>query len=306
VTVPFGVVVPAYRAARFLPRCLASIEAQTLAPAAVVVVDDGSDDETAEIAARCGATVIRQPNRGPASARNAGVAALATPWVAFLDADDVWKPHALARFADAARRAPDVHVAFADYTRGDRERSRFATDRTYRAISRRPICTGIARCDRHALIAALVRSPAFISSSSLAVRRDAFVACGGYDEGLRLAEHLDLLLRLFAHSTAVAIEEVVSIYHRHDANLTRDPLVAAEWELRVFQHVLRFPDRYPIEAATLLQTQLPTRLLRATLFAARAGRFAEARERLARSWSLLRSPSPAGTALPMSRRDARL
>jgi glycosyltransferase involved in cell wall biosynthesis len=288
-----GVVIPAFEAERFLPRCLASVRAQTVAPAQLVVVDDGSSDATAEIAERLGATVIRQANAGPSAARNAGVAALRTPWVAFLDADDTWMPHALARFTEAIRRAPDVHVVFGDYAveeSGAGIASWFAVDRAYRAISRRPIAPALTRCDRPALVAALVRSLTFISTSSLAVRRDAFVDCGGFDERLRLAEDLDLLLRLFTRSTAIAIEEVVSTYHKHETNLTHDPLVNAEWELRVFERIRREPDRYPTEAAALLQDQRPVRLLRAGSYALRLGRFAEARDRFELSWSARRSP----------------
>jgi glycosyltransferase involved in cell wall biosynthesis len=293
---PFAVVIPAYDAARFLPRALASVQAQTSAPAEVIVVDDGSHDATAHIAEAAGARVIRQSNKGPAAARNAGVRAARSPWIAFLDADDAWQPHALERFADAVLRAPDVAIVFADYAidePGGSVASWFSADREYRRISRRQIAPGVVRCDRPSLVSAIVRSLAFISTSAMAIRRDAFLARGGFDETLRVAEDLDLLLRLFAQSTAVVIEEVLSTYHKHGANLSADPLVNAEWELRVWRRIARNPERYAPEALELLASERPRRLRRAALYALRAARFDEARRRYAQSWSMRVSPASA-------------
>lgn len=97
-TVPdYAVVIPAYRAAATLSHALDSVVAQTLPPRQIVVIDDGSPDgaELARIVAGYGGavTLLRQDNAGPASARNTGVRATSTPWVAFLDADDSWLTH---------------------------------------------------------------------------------------------------------------------------------------------------------------------------------------------------------------------
>jgi len=288
----FGVVIPAYDAERFLARALESGAAQTLAPAEVVVVDDGSHDRTAEIASRYGATVVRQANAGPSAARNRGVRELRSSWIAFLDADDTWAPRALERMAQAVRICPDVRVVFTDYALDDPTEavpSWFAADREYRTIDRRACAPAIVRCDRHSLVRAIVRSLAFISTSALAVRRDAFLDCGGFAEELQLAEDLDLLLRLFAHSTAAVVEEPLSTYHKHGANLTVDPIRNGEWEMRVFARAAAHPDDYPREAATLLAQERPVRLRRAALYALRLARFADARTYFVKSWELQRS-----------------
>jgi glycosyltransferase involved in cell wall biosynthesis len=285
----FAVVIPADDAALFLPRALASVAAQTCAPAEVIVVDDGSRDETAELAQAWGARVIRQANRGPSAARNTGVAAAGAPWIAFLDADDSWAPHALERFEDAVRRAPDVAIVFADYAvdePGACVSSWFASDREFHRISRRRLAPGVVRCDRPSLVEAITRSLSFVSTSAMVIRRDAFLTCGGFDESLRVAEDLDLLLRLFAQSTAAVIEEVVSTYHKHGANLTADPIVNAEWELRVWRRIAANPERYAPEALAALTLARPRRLTRAGLYALRGARFREAHSRFAQSCSL--------------------
>ena len=84
-----SVVIPAYNAERFLPRCLKSVFAQTLKPEEVIVVDDGSTDNTAALAAELGTTVISQTNSGIAAARNNGIRHASGEWIALLDADDL-------------------------------------------------------------------------------------------------------------------------------------------------------------------------------------------------------------------------
>jgi glycosyltransferase involved in cell wall biosynthesis len=92
-------VVPVRDGARFLGEALDSILAQTWRPLEIIVVDDGSKDETAAIAGGYGQHVryLRQEPRGPAAARNRGVGAAMGSLIAFLDSDDLWAPDKLAR-----------------------------------------------------------------------------------------------------------------------------------------------------------------------------------------------------------------
>ncbi len=80
-----SVVIPAYESARFIARTIASARAQTLAPMEIIVVNDGSRDETAAVARAAGATVITQENAGVCAARNAGIMAASGDWIALLD-----------------------------------------------------------------------------------------------------------------------------------------------------------------------------------------------------------------------------
>ncbi len=82
-------VIPAYNAERIVAAAIESLQRQTVPPAEIIVVDDGSQDDTSAVATRAGARVIRQENRGPAAARNRGIAATTAEWIALLDADDV-------------------------------------------------------------------------------------------------------------------------------------------------------------------------------------------------------------------------
>ena len=92
-----SVVIPARNSALHLAETVASVQAQTLRVQAIIIVDDGSQDGTAQLAATLGDTVrvIRQDHAGAAQARNTGVAQVETEYLAFVDSDDVWLPQKL-------------------------------------------------------------------------------------------------------------------------------------------------------------------------------------------------------------------
>ena len=103
----FSVVVPARKEAKFLPGTLRALERQTKAPAEVIVVDNGSRDQTAEIARAWGATVLHCPERGVAPSRQLGLCAARTPWVASTDADS----HPGPEWLECLSAAAPGHVA---------------------------------------------------------------------------------------------------------------------------------------------------------------------------------------------------
>src|SRR5690349_7336817 len=117
-----GVVITTYNHAHFLGEALASVCAQTRAADAIVVVDDGSDDDPAEVVARFrGVRCIRQDNRGLAAARNAGLRASSTRYVMFLDADDRLEPRAIEEGLACFGRAPDSGFVYGGHLFVDRD-----------------------------------------------------------------------------------------------------------------------------------------------------------------------------------------
>ena len=91
-----SVVIPTFNAARFLPEAIASIRDQLYEPLEIIVVDDGSTDETKCVAQQWpDVRFLHQPNLGPSAARNAGIQAARGDLLAFLDADDLWTPNHL-------------------------------------------------------------------------------------------------------------------------------------------------------------------------------------------------------------------
>jgi glycosyltransferase involved in cell wall biosynthesis len=114
VTFSYSVVIPAYNAAETIGQAIQSILDQTVHPTEIIVVDDGSTDGTDTAAAGMGrqVTVISQDNRGPGAATTAGFGRVATPFVATLDADDLWLPHKIARQAVLFDSDPGVAGVF--------------------------------------------------------------------------------------------------------------------------------------------------------------------------------------------------
>jgi len=184
-----SVIVAAYRAAGTIGCALASIARQTVKPREVVVVDDGSDDGTAEAARAClpdmngvALKVFRtEDNRGAGAARNRAVAESRQPVLAFLDADDEWLPEKLERSLEVFDQGDYALVAH-DYLTGDGDRAEHH------------------RCERRFRESAdpfvgLYRK-GYIPSCTVVARRDAVLAAGGFDEKLLNAQDFDLWLAM--------------------------------------------------------------------------------------------------------------
>lgn len=104
----YDVVIPAYNAVATLGETIAAVFAQTVPPTRVIVVDDGSTDETAEIARAAGAEVLRQANLGPGTASTHGIGAATSPVLALVDADDLWLPQKMERQLHALAQAKEA------------------------------------------------------------------------------------------------------------------------------------------------------------------------------------------------------
>ena len=101
----FTVVIPTFNRSRLVQRAIESVFGQTLRANQIIVVDDGSTDDTREVCRKYGNAIeyVRQPNSGVSMARNNGIRLARNPWTAFLDSDDYWTPTHLEKVADAIK-----------------------------------------------------------------------------------------------------------------------------------------------------------------------------------------------------------
>ncbi len=201
-----SVVIPAYNAARYLGEALASVEAQRRPAHEIIVVDDGSTDDTRSIAAAHGARCIQTGgNRGPSRGRNLGVQAAVGDVVAFLDADDWWEPEHTELVVGLLDRFPEAGVAFGRVRRvgtWDGESDRFIPEE--RALD---------------VFWTSVRSN-IVPQMAVAVRRDVLLAVGGYEESMRCAEDYDLWLRLSRRHRFVCTHRITANYRGHASQVT--------------------------------------------------------------------------------------
>lgn len=198
-----AVVIPVHDRADLLETALTSVAAQTLPPAEVIVVDDGSVDDSAAVAERFGATVIRQPQSGVSAARNRGLAASSASYVAFLDSDDEWEPGHLAALAANALDHSIVSTAA------------LSTDGALiGSQSRLPLA--LVTADR------LLWPDNPVVTSAVLVDRALALEAGGFDERLRHSEDLDLWARLLERRPGLVLPDVTVRYRTHPGQTSLD------------------------------------------------------------------------------------
>jgi glycosyltransferase involved in cell wall biosynthesis len=215
-----SVVVPAFNAEATLGETLRSIAAQSWRPIEVVIVDDGSSDGTAALAARfCRAEprarLIGQANRGVAAARNAGIAASSGRFVAPCDADDLWHPTKIEKQVAAALAAPRPPGFVYCWSRLIDPAGNVVADME-------PLALG---GDAFELLWA---RNAVGNGSALLIDRAAALELGGYDEGLRRAglqgcEDVLLQLRLAEWHPVEVVPEFLVGYRIGDGRMSGDP-----------------------------------------------------------------------------------
>src|SRR5689334_22610893 len=112
-----GVVIPTYNRAALLPATLDAVLAQTLSPDEIIVVDDGSQDDTNVVVQRYASRVryVRIVNSGDLVARNIGLRAATSDFIAFCDSDDLWRPRFLAEMAELRKAEPRTRCGYADF-----------------------------------------------------------------------------------------------------------------------------------------------------------------------------------------------
>jgi mycofactocin glycosyltransferase len=203
-----------------LRRLLVSVQREVAEGLKVVVVDDGSTDNSADVARELGATVIRhEVSRGPASARNRGLAAIDTAFIAFVDSDCVctygWLPILLQHFQDPAIAlvAPRIFGAIAPQEQQQQQQQPGTADSlalaSYEAV-RSPLDLGPAQ----ALVVPRTRV-SYVPSAALVARTEVLRALDGFATDLHVGEDVDLLWRLHRAGWRSRYEPAATVAHDH-------------------------------------------------------------------------------------------
>lgn len=231
-TIAFSVVVPNYNNGATLARALDSILAQTYTAHEVIVIDDGSRDDSAAVAARYGERVryVYQDNAGVSAARNRGAALATGNWLAFLDADDIYLPTRLEAHASWIARDPALEFLFAD-------QDQRSPDDTHQMMAISASAAGRALVARFPGQTELPLLPSdfealvadgFSEIRTLSIPRTTFLALGGFSVHHKIGEDLHFFVRLFARSHRGGVVNLpLAVYYIYPGSaLRKDPAVA--------------------------------------------------------------------------------
>jgi glycosyltransferase involved in cell wall biosynthesis len=237
-----SVIVPAYNAGLTLDETLLSIRAQTHSHLEIIVVDDGSTDDTATIAARHASEdervrVVTQANAGVAAARNLGLQMSRGDFIAPIDADDLWSPQKIAKQVAAFEKSGTATIVYTPHA----------------VIDPAGRITGYGHKPIDAVqdLRAMCRRNIVGNGSAALMRRADVVALGGYDPTLRErqaqgCEDYKLYLALAARGPVVAVPEFLTGYRYTPTNMSSDVLQME----RSHEIVLdEFVERHPALAA---------------------------------------------------------
>lgn len=212
-----SVIIPTYNRAALVAQAVASVTAQTFRDFEIVVVDDGSTDNTVEaLAPWDDIRILRQPRRqGVAAARNLGATAARGEWLAFLDSDDLWLPEKLARQMAYLADQPGLLMCQTDET-WVRRGVRVNKPVSHEKVAGRIFLDSLKRC--------------MVSPSAVVLHRRLLLDHGGFDEDLPAAEDYDLWLRLTWRFEVGLVDEPLIIKRGGHADQ-----LSAQWGLDRFR-----------------------------------------------------------------------
>lgn len=200
--IEFSVVIPTYNRAHLIGRAVQSVLEQRRSAMEVIVVDDGSSDNTAEVVQSFGAQVryLHQQNAGSAKARDNGFRTAKSPWIALLDSDDLWLPHHLERMADAiAATDGQANYYFADCMEPPEKGGRHLWDAIDFSINGDfELCR-----DGTDWVVREGRQPTMLQASVF--KRSAYLAAGGFHPLLRYRDDTHLFMKLGINAPICAV-----------------------------------------------------------------------------------------------------
>ena len=247
----FSVIIPAYNSAETLATAVESVFAQTWQAHEIILIDDGSTDDTLHVARGFGdrVRVIHQPNAGVAAARNRGAEVATGNWLAFLDADDWYYPDRLRWHAEWIMRDAGL-----DFLTGDYEYRSEDGGLTGTSMVMHP--SGRAMLEKaHAAEKVVMEGreiEAFVAEHfgdihTLSVPRETFHTLGGYPPGFKVCEDVHFLTRLCAVSHRVGVIcRPLGVYLIHGASATRsDPLKSQAYNVETLLDLKTLAGSFP-------------------------------------------------------------
>jgi glycosyltransferase involved in cell wall biosynthesis len=271
-------VIPAYNCEKYIARSIDSILAQTCPVDEIIVVDDGSQDKTADIVRSYGDKVklIQQPNAGVSVARNTGILAATGDWIAFLDADDEWLPEKIKRQIEHLQNNPDLVWSMGNYIH-------CLCEENCRAEH-----TVVSKCLRYqknrgyyASYFEAIQLYQWGHMDCLLIQKKIFHHVGVFHRELRIAEDLDIWLRIaYRYPKVGFLPEPLAVHHLSSENsLMKQPRQPGLYADFMTRHLALSQEQGVSELFKPAAAFMMRRWIRGMLF---AGQKADIRELLRR------------------------
>lgn len=245
-----SVVVATYNRAQLLPETIISVLEQRFRDFELIVVDDGSTDDTRRVLEPFASRIryFYQENAGPSAARNLGVRHAAAPWIAIQDSDDLSRANHLHTLYAFVQSHPECEFVFANggYLGGlEHNRETIIPPAKSMRLAKR----GVELVD--------IFDKSIVRLQASLISRSAYEALGGHDESLRICMDLDLAFRLLMNFPIGYIDEVVFSYRKHTGNIGRNEELRLTENIRVIEKLLR---DFPEAAAQIGERRIARRL----------------------------------------------
>jgi glycosyltransferase involved in cell wall biosynthesis len=205
-----SVIIPAFNASRFISQAIESVLDQTFTDRELIVVDDGSTDDTASLVMKYGEKLryIYQKNQGLSSARNTGIVKAEGEYIGFLDADDYWDREKLRHQVALLDSSPDTGVVYTALK---------VVNKDNHEIEERGCLV------RGRIFFSLLTENCVVGScSSALIRRECFEKAGTFDEMLSASEDWDLWLRIAPYYLFDFVDLPLTFYRIHEGNMHKD------------------------------------------------------------------------------------
>ncbi|MFA7192130.1 MAG: glycosyltransferase [Candidatus Paceibacterota bacterium] len=254
------VIIPVYNGASFIIKALASVEGQTTQPDKVIIINDGSTDNTAEVVnkykenSKLRILLISKENGGLSSARNRGIKESTSEWLAFLDADDEWLPNKLEEQIKVERgtKLENPALIYCDYSVIDHA-SKIKYKNYKSPIDRK--MSGIV------FTKLLDRNRITASGSGVLIKKEVFSKVGLFDESLKFGEDWDMWLRISEFYNIDYSPKTLVLIRKNVGNMTSDSKKVFTGEIEFYNKWIKILKNKNIEVPIFWADKITFRIL---------------------------------------------
>jgi len=229
-----SVIIPCFNTGHYLKEALFSVVNQTFTNWEVIIVDDGSTDNTRDIAAEFKDSRIQyifQKNRGLSAARNTGIRAATSEYIALLDADDIWKINYLEKMINVLNDHSEEIACYCGFIYIDPEGNQIGMPQL-RVVPTNKFSKVILKQN-------------WLIPSSVIFRRQVIDEVGFFDESLHAVEDWDMWMKMSTKGSFVCVPQYLVKYRLHNTNMSKDPFLMVSSHLNLIENKVGPPDGDP-------------------------------------------------------------